>query len=540
VALILTGVTAQLFLVAPSGLVYEDGLRTYGVNAHDGVWHVALMMTLTGDYPPEMPTYSGASLLGYHYMVDLFGSELVRFFGLSAFSLVFRLLPALFSVLMGLGVYSVIMRVSQSKLAGEVGLYLTYFGGSLGFVLWWWGNDRWSESSFWAQQSITTLINLPLSISFVLLLAVSLLLIEAKNEKKDGRLVYLAAILAGSLVAFKAHTGILAMAGFGIWGLLSLVKYKQTWIFMPMGLGGLLFGGFVLSQISDNSGLLFNPGWFIKTMMEASDRVGWVQWELWRQSMMRNGQWFTVGLLWLGAGLLFIAGNMGARILGLSVMLDKKLFQKHFQWLWFWLVIAGFGFVLPLLFIQKGIVWNTIQFFYVTLFAMNLLTAVVIGRVKGKAIRSVLVIGVVLMSLPTTIKTIVDYATMYTQGQFVGVVSNEELDALTFLAGQPEGTVLTMYDETAIISALTGKSVYFADETQAVLLGLNYEKRKSMLKKIFCESMPLNEIRALFEESEIKYVVLRYSGECVRTDLTTFDNLITIYTNDTLVLVKTR
>lgn len=506
--IILAGVVAQLFLVAPSGLEYEDGLRSYGVNAHDGVWHVALMMTLQGSYPPEMPTYSGTSLLGYHYMVDLFGSELVRFFGLSAFWLVFRLLPALFSVLMGLGVYGLVMRVSQSKLGGVAGLFLTYFGGSLGYVLWWWGNNRWSESSFWAQQSITTLINLPLSVSFVLMLVVSLLLVERKDKKYDRWHIFLAAIVAGSLVAFKAHTGILVMAGYGLWTLLYLIKHKQPWVLLPAGLSLLLFGGFVFSQLSENSGMLFEPGWFIKTMMEASDRVGWVQWELWRQSMILNEQWIKVGMLWVLAGLLFVVGNMGARILGLSVLLDKKLFQKHGLWLWFWLVIAGLGFLLPLLFIQKGIVWNTIQFFYVTLFVMNIVTALIIGRVKDKALQVVLVTGIVLLSLPTTIKTIVEYAGMYSQGRFITVVSKEEFEALTFLASQPEGVVLAAYDETAIISALSGKSVFYADETQAVLLGLDFEERKTLLSTIMCTPMRGEEVHHFVNVYHIRYIYL--------------------------------
>jgi hypothetical protein len=508
VGLIVAGVIAQLFLVAPSGLVYEDGLRTYGVNTHDGVWHVALMMTLGGDYPPEMPTFSGTILSGYHYMVDLFGSELVGFFGLSAFSLVFRLLPVLFSVLMGLGVYSVLWRVTQSRLAVWVGVYLTYFGGSLGYVLSWWGNDRWSESSFWAQQSITTLVNLPLAASLVIMLAISIILLRSNGKKKDRRLLYTAALLAGSLIAFKAHTGIVVMAGFGVWALLYYLKKKQIGILIPAGLGSLLFILFLVSQISDSTGLLFEPGWFLKTMMEASDRVGWVQWELWRQSLVRNEQWLKVGILWLLAAVLFIVGNMGVRIVGLSAFLDKKLYQKHKVWLWFWLVIAVLGFILPLFFIQKGIVWNTIQFFYVTLFVMNILTALVIGRVKGRVIQTVLVIGIVSMNLPTTIKTLIDYATMYAQGNSVRVVSNEELGVLNFLVNQPDGTILAMYDETAIITALTGKSVFFADETQAVLLGLDFEERKSLLTSVMCFPMNGDEVHSLLKKYQIKYIYL--------------------------------
>lgn len=139
---------------------------------------------------------------------------------------------------------------------------------------------------------------------------------------------------------------------------------------------------------------------------------------------------------------------------------------------------------------------------------MNILTALVIGRVKDKAIRVVIVASLVLLSLPTTIKTLVDYATMYTQGRSINVVSNVELEALTFLASQPEGTLLAMYDETAIIPALTGKSVFFADETQAVLLGLDFEERKALLTSIMCSPINGETVHNLMSAHHIRYLYL--------------------------------
>ena len=162
-AVVIMGALGQLFLVAPSGLVYEDGMRIYGVNAHDGMWHVSLMQILKNDFPPKMPTYAGEQLTGYHFFVDLFGSEMSRIFSLSPLWLTFRLLPMLFSIFTSLGIYALVMRLTKSRLSAFLGIFLINFAGSFAyFIPLFFKDASWSETSFWAHQSITTFINLPL------------------------------------------------------------------------------------------------------------------------------------------------------------------------------------------------------------------------------------------------------------------------------------------------------------------------------------------------------------------------------------------
>jgi hypothetical protein len=184
-AIVMTGVISQLFLVFPSGLVFEDGMRFYGVNAHDGMWHVTLMEILQQPFPPEMPTYAGVELKGYHFLADLWGSELARVFAIPPVDLTFRWLPGLFSLLSGLSLFALLRRITKSKVAAYFGVFLTYAAGSLGYALSLMGNQTHSwETAFWAQQSVSTFINLPLGVSFAILPVILLLLTVYFDSKK--------------------------------------------------------------------------------------------------------------------------------------------------------------------------------------------------------------------------------------------------------------------------------------------------------------------------------------------------------------------
>lgn len=538
--LIVLGVAGQLYLTFPSGLLYQDGLRFYGVNAHDGMWHVALMQTLKQPFPAEMPTYAAQKLLGYHYLIDLTGSDLAWIFYLSPLWLVFRLFPLFFATMTGLTIYALIVRLTTSRVAAGIGIFLTYFGGSFGYMLPWFLPGRsWSESTFWTQQSITTFINLPLGASFAFTAIVLLLITIWVQEKFPMRVILFTALMTGMSVAIKAHGGLLLITAFVILMLGHNIKIKKYFQLGPLLIAVGLFSILTLNQLKPGTkSLIFEPGWFLKTMMEASDRVGNIEWELKRQTYVYQHNYPRLIEWWLKAGVIFLLGNLGIRTLGLLVIGRKRTSAMNYA-LGFSGIVALLGFLLPLLFLQNGIVWNTIQFFYYSLFMMNIALAIYLGTLKNKWLVSLASGAIVLLAIPTTIKTVSEYTKMYQSPRSYLSLNHDELAGLALLKDLPPGTVLSAYADNAFIPALTGKFTYFADETQAVLLGLEAKTRKQELNDIFCGAMNGANLKVFLAEKKIKYIyVTNYQADCQTKDFSQLPYLKVLMTADQVEVLQ--
>jgi hypothetical protein len=514
-AIIVVGVIAQLYLVFPNGLLFEDGLRFYGINAHDGMWHVTLMETLQRPFPPQMPTYAGVGLKGYHFLIDLWGSELARVFAISPVDLTFRWFPVLFSVLSGLSVFALLRRITKRRISAYFGVFLTYAAGSLGYALSLVGNQsHWWETAFWAQQSITTFINLPLGVSFAILPVILLLTTIYFESKKDSKLLWIAALLVGSMISIKAYGGVLTAVGFvfvlTLYGLMS----KKLAVLGPILLSLMIAGLLLISQLQPGNGsFIWQPGWFLKTMMESADRVHYPIWELQRQTYVSQNNIPRLIQLWLLAFVAFFVGNMGIRIIGfVPVIREGIAARKRYSFVTaFMLVIVILGIVLPMLVLQKGVLWNSIQFIYYSLFVMNIFTARFVDSIKSERKRIALLVILVMLTMPTTIQTLSTYYSDY-QIQDYLLISHDELEALSYIQQLPDNTaLLTGYSNTSYVSAFSGKSVFYADEIQASIFLLPLD-RGNMVVRVFCHDAKSGEIKDLMKANNLTHVYVTKSN----------------------------
>src|SRR5258708_6083073 len=114
IVIFIFGVAGQLAVNAPSGLTYQNGVYFWSSHGHDGVWHLSLMEELKKNtFPFQNPGFAGNSLQNYHFFVDLFMSEVSRLFFFSNLDVYFRFVPLLFSILMGLS--SFILLIAWTK-----------------------------------------------------------------------------------------------------------------------------------------------------------------------------------------------------------------------------------------------------------------------------------------------------------------------------------------------------------------------------------------------------------------------------------------
>ncbi len=521
--LILVGSVSLSLTMVKSGLVYPYGMGFWGPNGHDGIWHLALISQLER-LSLAQPVFSGSILTNYHFGFDLIAAILRRLTGIPAVNLYFQILPPIMAILLGVLSYRFVFNWTSSKASAWWATFFVYFGGSWGWLLSLVRTGQLGgESSFWANQAISTLINPPfvLSLIFLLLGLQNLLNYQKGNFRKN---LFLASLFFGLLLQIKVYGGILVLGGLGAVWLFSLFKRDRSGdYFKLLGLTAVIsLLVFLPFNYHSSSLLVFSPLWFPRTMLAFGDRFYWPRLENARLTYWASGQWLK-GFLAEGLALaIFLLGNLGTRVIGFWRLRHLKRAGKTEVFLFSFLF---FSLVLPLLFIQKGNPWNTIQFFYYSQFLMAILAGVVIGSCQDRvrAGRRVLVfLALAVLTLPTTIGTLVYN---YLPQRPPARISLEELEALDFLRQEPQGNVLAYpynpdwrakfseprplyaYETTAYIAAFSGKALYLEDEMNLEISGYDWSSRKEASARFFLTN-DRDWARKLLEENRIKYLYL--------------------------------
>lgn len=549
--LVISGTIFQITPTFRSGLEFSYGLGFWGPNTHDGVWHLALINQLLKNVPPENPIFSGQILKNYHFFYDLLITGTTYLTNIPVTDLIFRFYPIIFSLLLGTGTYFLMQslfkdRFSKSNLniATAFSLYFVYFAGSFGWIVEYLRERHLGgESAFWANQSISFNLNPPFAISLIMVIAILQLLPMCSKNKK--LLIFILATLSGSLISFKAYGGILILLTILVVGILKK-SVPQLLVFVA----SLVISAFLfISNFSLGQKLVaFSPFWFIHSMIDSPDRVGWLRLSLSRNAGLTQGNWFKfLGVEALSL-FIFIAGNLGTRVLALFSLLNLKVIFKENKYL-FLFIFSGLSLVIPILFIQGGNPWNTIQFSYYGLYMAAFISGVVLAKLQFILPKLIfgLVIGAVLLLTPINSVTTASY--------YLGFlpharIDSKELAGLKFLAQQPDDTVLTypydkklknkiaepwqiyVYDSTAYVSALSKKAVYLEDEPQNEILFTDYRKRLVASKDFF--QRPDTHF---LTDNHIRYIYLP-KGVNIRLDENSL-SIKNIFENEEVIIYQT-
>ncbi|MBI3103912.1 hypothetical protein HYZ05_03145 [Candidatus Daviesbacteria bacterium] len=494
--IIFAGVVFQQLPTFKNGLSFPYGLGFWGPNTHDGLWHVSLINQLVKSVPPNNPIFAQDLLKNYHYFYDLLVAVTHYVSGIPILDLLFRFYPVIFSVLLGTGSYFLIQSLTKQKLAQFFGLYLVYFAGSFGWIVEYIKfKHLGGESAFWANQSISFNLNPPFAISMLLIIAIFQLL---PNVKFRWFSISVLTVLAGSLLAFKAYAGILILTTLFIVGVLKRSLLYLA-VFLTSSILSLML--FLTNFTIGQKLLIFSPFWFIHSMIDSPDRVGWARLSLARVAGAEGGNWFKFAAAESISFLIFLIGNLGTRAFALLALPKITHIVRREDYLSL-LIFSSLAFILPVFFIQAGNPWNTIQFTYYFLYISALIGGLVFARI---ALILPKILALPLVAIFIVITPINSWATAngYLTNLPHAFVGQEEFEALEFLRAQNEGIILTypydpklknkilepwplfVYDSTAYVSALANKAVYLEDEGQNQILLTDYKKRLVAAKDFF-------------------------------------------------------
>jgi len=497
--LLLIGTITWSVTTVKSGLIYKFGLGFWGPHGHDGVWHLSLIENLSvGNY--SMPLFAGETIKNYHLGFDLLVALIHRLTFIPVSLLYFQILPPVFALFIGFMVYKLIKAWTKSESAALWSVFFTYFGSSLGWAISIFRDGSLGgESLFWSQQAISTLINPPLALSFCLLL-LGLWLLQSR------RLVW-AGIVFGLLPSIKIYGGLLGLSGL-FFICFKDKSYLKTFI-ISLLISLILYLPFNLSA----SGLLtWDPLWFLKNLMNV-DHLNWPHYFSALDTYTVGGIWYKAIPAFFIALLIFLIGNLSTRLFGVFSFTDPKKLE---WWTVFLTASALLGILPPMLFLQQGTAWNTIQFYYYTQFFMGILAGVGVSKLKPSPIIFSLI---VLLTIPGTIGTLPHYLPARPPAK----LSHEELAALKYLSSQKPGIVLTMpfdpgaasaainfpprplylYESTAYVSAYSKQQVFLEDEVNLNITGYAWKDRRRESLSFF-----KNPNREFVDIHNIKYIYL--------------------------------
>jgi len=259
--------------------------------------------------------------------------------------------------------------------------------------------------------------------------------------------------------------------------------------------------------------------------MGLTDRFYWPRFHEAMVNYRLGNVWVKGIIAYSTAFFLFLFGNMGLRIIKAPLVYKwlKKPKEISFIEVFLLSVILG-GIVLPMFILQAGTPWNTIQFFYYSLTFSGILAGIALGTFlkKTNTLQRYLIVFVLLLFTSLGVAATLKH---YLPTRPPAKISNEELEALSFLARQEDGAVLTypfdrkaaeaakgnpprplyLYESTSYVSAFSQKSVYLEDEVNLDITGYPWGERRLKVTA-FLETPDQEQARNFLKEENISYI----------------------------------
>lgn len=563
--IVISGSLTLSLVMIKSGLVYNYGMGFWGPNGHDGVWHLALIESLSR-FSINNPVFSGTILTNYHLGFDLLAAVLHIITQIPVVNLYFQIFPPIMAILIGILTFTFVVKWTNSTRSALWATFFVYFGGSWGWLVNLIRNGNLGgESMFWANQSISILINPPFALSLIVLLFGLILFLKFSKNPSINNLLFCSLVL-GLLIQIKVYAGVITIFSlfilavfkslrrdmdtnaFAFWKLFFLTLVVSMAIFLPF-------------NFSSGSLLVFSLFWFPHTMLSYLDRLGWFKLENARLAYFQSGRWFK-WLLTEGAALIiFVLGNLGTRVVGFVYGLFLIKSKRKISSMEIILIsMLIFSLVLPLIFIQKGNSWNTIQFFYYFQFLMAIFSGVIMGKwwqsnTKSLILRIAKYGTTVVLAGLTLVTTFSTLRNDYLPSRPPSRISIEELEALNFLKSQEEGAVLTYpfnkewknifseprtlyaYETTAYVSAFSSKTVFLEDEMNLEITGFDWQPRRDESVRFFVTA-DQEWGRKFIIENKIRYLYL-VNGQKINLGLGDFGGE-NIFENGEVTIIKVK
>ena len=508
VALIIFAAALHLIIVLPSGSHYcfngYCGDYFWGVHEHDAIWHIAVSESAFKTFPPRNPIYEGSILSGYNAILD-FILFLFALVGIPPLITFFKILPLLWFFLFTYLMVQYGKSINKSKTFIFTFLFLSYFGASFSFIIPFIKTGTIvGTSSLLAMQAVLTLTNIQLAFSYVIMLLILMLLHKKKTSKRQLLTLCLLIFIQWGL---KFYAGFISTVIIGVVFFLRWIRGKESRYIIYVLLISIcsfvsLFVNYnPFGQLQKGTPFIFKPFALVWPLIEDPSMFYSYYWSNAKYTLLTSSKISPRLLLMMGTlTLLYVVLNLGPRVIGFISLIKKTVLKKSNDIDSGILIGIIFSLIFTIFFIQRGVWWNTVQFLFLVFFLLNIYTAESIASIYNKSLRTVIILGLIIISIPYTFDAIKSYTL------FPGVmnVPDSEKIALNILKNLPDGVVYTplykpdsdlnsnniapLYNhvDSAYVSAYTGKQTLYGDYTQLILLNVDFEGRREQIIKGDC------------------------------------------------------
>lgn len=546
-----------LFLMStmiPSGSYFchqnQCGLFFWGANGHDGIWHLALISIAFKQIPFISPIYANMQLTGYNFLMDLI-LYLLSVLHLSPSFLYFKLLPLVWFFLFTAAVVIFGRKIVNSSAYLFWLFFFMFFGSSFTFVFpLYHKGSIWGASSLLSMQSGQVLTNMQFALSLIVLLVLFVVLNSKKLTIKSHVIVGLLLFISFGL---KFYAGFVSAITVGVYYLLKQLSLKERFISL-----GIIFLFVLVSiilfydpfnSLKTGSVFIFSP---LSTMHSLIEEP-----ELFYMKDMVNARYFLyehgIGprliFIEVFSSVLFLFFSMGLRIFGVLNILYKFIKKKLSTFDISIISAAAAAYLFLILFVQKGQWWNVIQFYYYTLFILNIYTAEffynLVSNTKKGIIKAIIMGIIILLSLPGNLDILKNFVSYPAQTY----LPKEEMQALSFLQTQPKGVVLAevgdkkniasrgikplyLAEDSAYVSAFSSHPTYLNDFQVLSITGIDYSKRLKRIQNGDCSI--LKDVHYIYYVKNAKNL---FVDLCIRSTSFTGNR---IFENKDILILKTR
>jgi len=482
------------------------GIFFWGIHGHDALWHFALIENAFKSFPFRMPIYSGSELSGYNFLYDLLIFLLTKA-GIPIMFSYFKLFPIVWFIVFTAMIIVLARKIKDKPLFVGLFLFLTYFTGSFSyyFTL---AKDKtiWGSAGLLAQMVYHLVYNPQFSLSLLGILYVLIKIIERKNDLRT--MMVLNAIVFINL-GLKFYGGV--VTAFMVFLYISfeilskkidLRKYiKYIFILSVFTVAAIVIFYYRFQGKDNGSVFAWSPFALVHPITEDPSLFYLRKITDARYFLESQGIGPRLVLIELLNLSLFLFFYLGVRFFGVVYLLIKIIRKKSnaFDAIVGWTMFGST--LLSILLVQKAEWWNTIQFFYYTIFLSTIYISEFAYKLMiKKKIWQVLSIMLLILAVPTTIDIIKGFSA-YPGHSYLPL---GEYEALQFLKKQPDGVVLTTqyddnvktgldypqplyaYSDTSYVSAFSSKVTYLNDIVQLRLIGIDYLDRMKKIKSNDC------------------------------------------------------
>ena len=533
-----------MVVIMPSGSRYcfdgRCGIYFWGAHEHDAIWHLALIEAAFDTIPFRFPVLAGQALGGYNYLLDIV-LYILSLAGTSASNLYFKVQPVLW-----FGVFVFLLYHAGRLYRDDKGyirwlFFFVFFSTSFGVLIPLFKHQTlFGSVGIPTMQGALSMTNPQFMWSLCVLLGIWII---TQKDKWTKALPFL--VFAGLGLKFYVIVPASILIIWYIGKLLVSKQIKKAVTTLMLVSLGTTAAYLVFYAGGSSGGLIWKPLEITHQIVEDKN--------LWYDEIMVQQRYFiqqlghvwSPRLWWIEIRTIwyFIFFNFGLRLVGVLGGIFLIMFRrKHMGHLVPLVLIVIASTCMPILFIQKGTWWNSIQFLYYAIFAAGVLAAEFVWWCCHKR-SSLLTWAVGLLCIAAFLPTNYETVTLYTSHKNVRYIPDEEVQALTYLRSLPDGVVLTQsfrakessilaenYD-TAYVTAFSGKPMFLADRDQLNLLGISYQEDLKTLTSDPCSFI-----------AKVQYVYIRTNAQdkTMQTCVERLDTLERVFQNKTASVWKVR